>query len=159
MPYRWTDDEGRHALTAWPYRSLPRRGFVWVIGATAAALALPLMAVVGTAILWGLLPFAALTVAGMWWAFERTYRSGETHEVLTFDRERLHLRRSDRGQADREWQANPYWVRATLRGDGPVTDYLTLTDGGREVEVGAFLTPEERRALWHEMRTRLAGLR
>ncbi|MCB1513056.1 MAG: DUF2244 domain-containing protein [Hyphomicrobiaceae bacterium] len=43
--------------------------------------------------------------------------------------------------------------------DGPVEDYLTLAAQGREVELGAFLTPEERRELDRELRHRLAALR
>ncbi|MFV0428969.1 MAG: DUF2244 domain-containing protein [Arachnia sp.] len=158
MPYEWTDGPQGAELRAWPYRSLPRRGFVWFIGVTAALLCLPLLAVLGTAILWGLLPFMAMVVAGIWYALHRSYRSGETCEYLRLDRDRLQLTRDDPGRASREWTANPYWVRAILR-DGPVEDYLTLTDGGREVELGAFLTPGERRTLHGQILRRLADLR
>lgn len=167
MPYRWHDHAAApersgavlHELVLWPHRSLPRRGFVWFIGATAALLALPLLAVVGHAVLWGLLPFALAAVAGLWFAIGRSYRSGETREVLRLGREALDLTRSDPGRPDRRWRANPYWVRVALRADGPVEAYLTLSGGGREVELGAFLSPEERRALEPELRRRLAGLR
>ena len=60
------------------------------------------------------------------------------------------LTRHDPGRADRTWRGNPYWVRLKLDA-GPVEDYLTLTDGGREIELGAFLSPEERRALYTEL--------
>lgn len=164
MPYEWhdtaPDDSGAvsHRLTAWPHRSLPVRGFVWVIATTAALSALPLLAVIGTAVLWGLLPFAALMVWGLWFALQRSYRSGESQEELSIDRQSLRLRRSDPGRNDRCWQTNSYWVRANLR-QGPVEDYLTLTDGQREIELGAFLTPDERRSLCRELQSRLASLR
>ena len=67
--------------------------------------------------------------------------------------------RSDPGRADRIWQANPYWVRVALRPNGPVEDYLVLTDGRREVELGAFLSPEERVALKDDLERRLGALR
>lgn len=35
---------------------------------------------------------------------------------------------------------------------GPVPQYLTLKGGGREVEIGAFLSPEEREALYPDIR-------
>ncbi|MBO9455525.1 DUF2244 domain-containing protein [Paracoccus sp. R12_1] len=164
MPYEWQDaapdDSGAvcFRLRAWPYRSLPVRGFVWFIGATAALLALPLLAALGTAVLWGLLPFAALVVWGMWYALQRSYRSGETVEELTLDRQTLWLQRHDAGRPVRQWKTNSYWVRPALR-KGPVEDYLTLTDGQREIELGAFLTPEERRALCADLQNRLARLR
>lgn len=167
MPYHWTEQPAApeqsgavsHEVVLWPHRSLPRRGFVWFIGATAALLALPLLAVVGRAVLWGLLPFAVAAVAGLWFAIGRSYRSGETREVLRLGREVLDLTRSDPGRPDRRWRTNPYWVRVALRGDGPVEAYLTLAAEGREIELGAFLSPDERRALEPELRQRLGGLR
>lgn len=161
MPYEWseiTEPKPGARLVLWPYRSLPRRGFVWFIAVTALLLALPLIAVLGSAVLWGLLPFMALAVWGVWHALQRSYRSGETREVLALTGARLDLTRSDPGQPDRHWQTNPYWVRPALR-KGPVDDYLTLTDGQREVELGAFLTPEERRLLHDQLLNRLAALR
>lgn len=159
MPYAWNDrDEGGAELVLWPFRSLPRKGFVWFIGVTALMLCLPLASVLGTAILWGILPFMALAVAGMWWALQRSYQSGETRERLRMDRERLSIRRSDPGRAERVWETNTYWARPVLR-KGPVEDYLTVTDGQREIELGAFLTPEERRELHGDLLRRLADLR
>ena len=166
MPYAWQDDTApedsgavSYRLEAWPYRSLPKRGFVWVIGLTAGALALPLLAVVGSAVMWGLLPFAVLAVWGLWRAIGLSYRSAATREVLVLTPQSLLLTRSDPGRADRIWQTNPYWVRAGLRATGPVEDYLVLTDGRREVELGAFLSPEERQSLRDDLDRRLARLR
>lgn len=161
MPYEWRDNpDGKPGaqLVAWPFRSLPRKGFVWFIGTTVVLLALPLSAVLGRAVLWGLLPFMALTVGGIWYALQRSYRSGETHEVLTLTPGKLSVTRHDPGQTDRHWETNAYWARPILR-KGPVEDYLTLTDGQREIELGAFLTPEERRTLHDQLLRRLADLR
>ncbi len=164
MPYEWNDAAPDasgavlHRLRLWPYRSLPRRGFVWFIGVTAAMIALPVVAMLGRTALWGILPFVALTVWAIWFALQRSYRSGTVTEVLDIDRTRLHLIRRDPGRSPREWRTNSYWVRATLR-PGPVEAYLTLTDGTREVELGAFLTPDERRALHDDLTRKLASLR
>jgi len=164
MPYEWTDTAPdtsgavSHRLRLWPHRSLPPRGFAWFIATTAAFLALPALALVGTTILWGLLPFLLLTIWGIWAALRRSYRSGQVMEQLDLNRDLLSLDRHDPGRPSRHWQTNPYWVRVTLR-PGPVEDYLTLSDGRREIELGAFLTPEERRSLARELQQRLAGLR
>ena len=167
MPYLWRDEPTApeqsgavfHELTLWPYRSLPRKGFVWFIAITCAMLALPLLAVLGRTALWGLLPFAAASVAALWFAIGRSYRSGQTREVLTLGADTLDLVRSDPDRPERSWHTNPYWVRVVLRRDGPVEDYLTLSGDGREVELGAFLSPEERRALATELERRLSDLR
>lgn len=164
MPYEWidtaSDDSGAvsYRLTLWPYRSLPRKGFVWFIGITATLMSLPLVAVLGKIALWGLLPFVLLALWGLWLGLQRTYRSGETREELHITREKLTLRRCDPGREDRVWITNPYWVRVTIR-KGPVEDYLTLTDGKREIELGVFLTQAERRDLRDSLLLRLADIR
>jgi uncharacterized membrane protein len=55
-----------------------------------------------------------------------------------------------------DWEANPYWVTVHIheRG-GPVPQYLTLRGAGREVELGAFLTPGERQRLRRTLETEL----
>lgn len=161
MPYEWRDQSDGAELLLWPHRSLPRKGFAWFIGATVLLLGLPLLAVLGSAVLWGILPFMVLAVGGTWFAISRSYRSGETRERLEMNRARILLIRHDPGRRDREWAANPYWIHAAIR-PGPVERYLVLTgdhESGRTVELGAFLTPEEREALQIEVNTRLARLR
>jgi uncharacterized membrane protein len=55
-----------------------------------------------------------------------------------------------------DWEANPYWLRVTLHETGgPVPHYLTLKGEGREVELGAFLSEDERIALNRELFQRL----
>lgn len=165
MPYRWHETStapersGAVALEVWPHQALTPVGFVWFIGITAGLTVLPMLAVLGTPVLWGVLPFVVIAVGGVWLALRRSWRAGERREVLELDRARLELTRHDPGHADRHWRANPYWVRLTLRRDGPVEDYLTLAADGREVELGAFLSPDERRALHRELTRRLAEMR
>lgn len=162
MPYEWigSDDRGRAELHLWPYRSLSARGFVWFVGGTAALISVPLFAVLGTVVLWGLLPFLVAAVAGIWWALARSWRDGETTEVLVLRRDRIELTRRAPGGTERRWQANPYWVSVHLYPTtGPVPHYLTLKGEGREVEVGAFLTARERQALADDLRERLAAFR
>lgn len=135
-------------LVLWPNRSLPVRGFVGFIGVTCALIALPLLGVLGTPVLWGVLPFFVLAVGGVWLALRRSYHDGRLTEEFTLWSDRVTLvRTSPRGQSQ-EWEANPYWVRVALRETGgPVENYLTLKGGGREVEIGAFLSPDERLGL------------
>lgn len=164
MPYRWTetapDTSGAflQTLDLWPHRSLPKRGFVWFIATTVVLLMLPILAVLGTHVLWGLLPFMVLSVGGVWFAIQASYRTGQMREEVLLDRTRLQVRRTDPGRPERLWQTNSYWVRPNLR-KGPVDAYLTLTDGQREIELGAFLTPDERRLLCDDLDRRLAKLR
>lgn len=155
MPYRWTDDS--HELTLWPHRSMTNGGFVLFMGSTAAMLAVPLLAVIGSPVLWAILPFMAVAVAGVWLALNRSDRDARITERLTLSTDRVKLVRSEPRGQERRWDANPHWVSIHLHsGDKPVEKYLTLKGGGREVELGAFLTPEERQALYGELRTALS---
>ncbi|MDO5642104.1 MAG: DUF2244 domain-containing protein [Paracoccus sp. (in: a-proteobacteria)] len=161
MPYEWHSTGQARRLMLWPYRSLPRKGFVWFIAVTAGLAALPLVAVLGSMVLWALLPFIAGMIAAIWWAVERSYKSGTTHEKLTLSPDMISLIRHDPGGRTRRWQANPYWIRPEIR-PGPVESYLVLTGdhvSGREVELGAFLTPAERQSLARELGLALADLR
>lgn len=161
MPYAWQPDapDGARRLLIWRHRSLTAHGFVWFMGATALLLVLPLVALTGSVVMWGLLPFALAALAGLWWAMQRQWRGGGSFEQVTLSTETLLVSRHDPGRATRQWQANPYWVRLKLRHDGPVEDYLTLTDGQREIELGAFLSPGERRQLREDLSAALSDLR
>ena len=149
-----------HTLTLWPHRSLPRVGFVWFIGATSLLISFPAIALIGTAELWGILPFLVLAVAAIYWALQRSYRDTEIIERLTILPDRMTLvRHGPRGKRA-DWEANPYWVTPVLHTTaGPVPNYVTLRGGDREVELGAFLSEPERIALHRELSKMLAALR
>lgn len=165
MAYHWTDGvdaAGRptFVLTLRPNRPLTARGFVWFFGITACLTAMPLLAVLGSPVLWMLLPFVALTFAGAWMAIRAHARGPQTQEVLTLTQDRIHLHHQPAKGAALEWEGNPYWLRMDLHAEtGPVPDYLTLTTGGRKVELGAFLAPEERVAVKADIESRLTTLR
>ena len=155
MPYEWSNipgDTPAKQLELWPFRSLPRKGFAAFILATFTLITVPLYGLLGTALVWGLLPFLMLTVGGLWWGLEHSYKTARLSEVLTITSEKLHLIRTNPKGAVQEWECNSYWARVSLhpRG-GPVDNYITLAGNGREVEIGAFLSEDERKALYGEL--------
>jgi len=161
MPYRLSQPgpDTSHVLL-WPHRSLGALGFVWFIGLTAALLSMPLMAVLGSPVLWMLLPFLLAAVAGMWIALRRNDRDRSVTEELTLNRDHAALTRRNPDGSVQEWAANSHWVRVTIHPTGgPVADYLTLSGDGREVELGRFLTPDERKTLAAEIRAALSELK
>ena len=152
MPYEWTHSDTQTVLEAWPYRSLPKKGFVIVIGIAVCLLALPAIVLVGSVVLWVLLPFMALAVASIWWGLQKSYRDGEILEHLSITRDDIHLTRHERGKAPKEWTCNTYWATANMHEtNGPVPYYVTLKGNSREVEVGAFLSEDERRQLYSDL--------
>ena len=85
-------------------------------------------------------------VWAIWAALKRSWRDTDLFEEVSLWDDLIRVERHEpRRAAPLEWEANPYWVRAALHTKGgPVPNYLTLSGGGREVELGAFLTPVER---------------
>jgi uncharacterized membrane protein len=139
------------ALTLWPNRSLTPGGGGWLIALAAAGLALPLIPLAGTGAAWGLLPFLLAALLLLYWALRRNSLDGRLTEELRLWPDLITVvRREPRGQV-RRWHANPFWVRARLREDAHVEKYLTLEGAGREIELGAFLSPWEREALHAEL--------
>jgi uncharacterized membrane protein len=162
MPYSWDQPDSapqQTRLTLWPHRSLPPQGFAAFILITFALLMLPVLGLLGRAELWGILPFALGVLWLTWALLRRNYRDGALTEILTLDQDRAELVRLDPGGQRRVWQANPYWIRVVQHTTGPVATYLTLTGGDREVEIGAFLSPDERARLKPEIEAALARLR
>ena len=155
MPYEWSDENGTQKLDLWAHNSLPARGFVLFIAVTAGLFLLPLVAVLGSPVLWGILPFMLIALAAAWWAMERNRADRQMTEVLTITADKITLMRTDKS-GQRHWQANPYWIRVACDPkSGPVEHYLTLEGGPRRVEIGAFLTAEERQILEGELREAL----
>ena len=157
MPYEWTPPRPSPkpatdwTLSLWPYRSLLRRDFVLFMAATCLIIALPLVTVLGSAILWGLLPFLVLALGGIIFALDRNRKDNQILETLELGPEDALLTRSTARGARQSWSCNRYWTRVELRDNGPVPNYVTLTGNGREVEIGAFLSEDERKDLYHEL--------
>lgn len=147
-------------LHAWPYRSLPRRGFALVIGAAYFVLLIPVLAFLGTHALWWLLLPGLAGILALWWFIEKSYRDGEILEELSLWRDHVKLERHGPGARHQHWEANPYWVTLHMHPDsGPVKNYITLKGAGREVELGAFLSEDERPALRDAVERALASAR
>ncbi len=154
MPHSWTPNapETKVVLTLWPYRSLPRKGFAAMILFAFLFGTVPLYGLLGTVFLWGILPFILLMVAALWWGLERSYRDGDILEELRLDGDMLTLtHRPARGETQ-SWECNIYWARPEMHVQGgPVPHYVTLTGNGRTVEIGRFLSEDERKALYGEL--------
>lgn len=154
MPYQWTEtpNKASQELRLWPHNSLPPKGMAIFVLCTFTFLMVPLVALLGTILLWGLLPFLLLTLAAMWYALNRNERDRKIVEVLTVTSDKTQLvRRNPKGDLQ-EWDCNTYWVKVALHEEGgPVPHYVTLSGSGREVEIGAFLSEDERKALFDDL--------
>ena len=158
MPYEWTTKHQGEAsvsqLDLWPHSSLPNKGFAAFIIVTFAFISLPLFPVIGTAVFWGLLPFLMIAVGGVWYALRKNYLDRSILEQLTLSSDDCYLLRQNPNGDQQTWNCNAYWTRIHLHEKGgPVPNYITLSGNGREVELGAFLSEDERKTLYQELCT------
>ena len=152
-------DEPVWTVTLWPHRSLSPEGFRNLMWFSAAAMALPIVALIGTPAAPALAPYAALALFALWIFFRVNYRRARLTEELRLWPDVIAVeRREPRGDV-RRWSANPYWVQVQIRQDAPLENYLTLRGDGREIELGAFLSPEERVALKDDLERALGHAR
>lgn len=93
-----------------------------------------------------LLDAAFITTVLLW-----VWRRGDRFEEIALDERRLEVRRS--AQPEPAFRAHPYWVRLAVEG-GEGRERILLGSHGQQVEVGSFLSFEERR----DLATRLKGL-
>jgi len=158
MPYNWIriSPDSKTELHLWPHQSLPAKGYSRIILTAAALISLPLFALLGTVVLWGLLPFLVLALFGLKWALDRNRHDQQILEVLTLTADVARLQRFNPRGKPQNWHCNRYWTTVQLhQNGGPVPKYVTLRGNGREVEIGAFLSEDERMSLYDELMTSL----
>jgi uncharacterized membrane protein len=152
-------DPPLYEIALWPHRSMTPSGFRWFIGLMAFGLSIPMLAAGATPVGLFLAPFLLGALALAWWMVRlndrRRARLGERlrlwADCIAVDH------RTERGRLLR-WRANPYWVSVEIRDTKQVEKYLTLHGGGRVIEVGAFLTPDERALLADDLRAALKAV-
>lgn len=132
------------SATLWPHRSLSPRGFRLVMAFTALALCVPLIPILGTTAAWVLAAFLAFDLLLLYGMMKLTYRSGRVREHVRVWPERIEIERVEPNGARKAWSAHPQWVRIQVVDTKRIKSYLILASSGREIELGAFLTPDER---------------
>ena len=161
MPYDIREnvkDSQIKIIEVWPYNSLKPKGFVFFLGSTFVLISFPLFNVLGTTVFWGLLPFLLAAFVGVWFALRRSLNERQILEQLTLSKEEIALIRQNPKGEHKRWVCSPYWAKLKIyETEGPVTNYITLTGNGREVELGAFLTEDERKTLYGELEQLLDG--
>jgi len=152
------DDGNRQNFEAilTPHRSLSRQGFIVlmavIIGVNFAAGAFFAMA--GA---WPIAGFAGLDVLLVWWAFRRNFADGRRAERIALTPHELVLERiSDRAPAE-EIRFLRRFLRVELEEDHDraLIGSLFLRAGPERIEIGRFLSPEERKGFSHALQTAL----
>ena len=129
----------------YPHRSLPPQGFVLlmvVLGAVsfAAGMSFVLMGA------WPICGYFGIDVLLVYLAFRASYRSARMHEWVRLTGDTLTVERVGAHGERWRWQFQPYWLRVVLE-EHDESNRLVIASHGRELVVGGFLAPAERKTL------------
>ena len=117
-----------------PHRSLSRDGFKMMFGVLVALNigAASYAVAIGAG---PVLPFLGLDVLAVWLAFRVSYRDGKVEERVRVSQDHLLVE-----QAGAHWVTSALWARPNLE-----DKWIAIRAGGKEVRIGAFLSPPERK--------------
>lgn len=104
---------------------------------------------------WPVLPFAGLEMLVLYLAFRYVERRAGDYERITIVGDKLLVELREVGRLSR-YEFNRHWAQVVLR-DDPAGCRIALRSHGREVEVGAHLTGDQRLAVGRQLRERLGG--
>lgn len=142
----------------YPSRSLPPVGF-----AVLMTLVVLVSALVGAGFVmvgaWPVTGFLGLDVLLLYLAFRWNYRESRRVELIRLDQEGLTVRKVEPDGRAREWRFEPYWVRVAFERPGDGRSRLYLTSHGQWLQIGGFLSAEERVDVANALRAALHAQR
>ena len=127
-----------------PYRSLGPLGFKILLGVVIG------VNVAGAIVMlslgaWPVAGFMGLDILAVYIAFRVSYAQTRAFERVTINGEALVVERVDVKGRRREWRFPSYWVSVLFEGDEETGARVTVRSHGRSLEIGAYLSPFERK--------------
>tara|TARA_B100000676_G_C18053497_1_gene832773 strand:- start:1074 stop:1466 length:393 start_codon:yes stop_codon:yes gene_type:complete len=114
---------------------------------------------IGTAFMlvgaWPVLGFCGLEILLLYWAFRANYRSGRGGEDLQLTEKVMEVVRTSPYGQTRYWHFEPTWLQVLIDDPPEHHSKLKLASHGRSLEIGSFLTPQERLQVAHALRDAL----
>ena len=102
---------------------------------------------------WPVFGFFGLDVALFYLAFKMNYRQAQRYEIVELVDDKLKITEVSARKVKQETVFNAYWVKVVLQKTADEIGPLFLTSHGKRVEIGAFLSPDER----HDFSQALSG--
>ncbi len=108
---------------------------------------------------WPVFGFFGIDIVLVYLAFKMNYGDAKRYETLELTDTALTVERVAPSGKRERWRFQPYWLQVELE-DNPAPDSsLTLRSHGRIVEIGSFLTSDEKIDLANALRNELNKLR
>lgn len=141
-----------------PNRSLGRDQARWIVAGVGIVFLLGgvRLLVLGA---WPVLPFMAVDLALLAWAFRASFHSGRAYETLRLDDAALTIRQVTHQGVERRVDLPAAWTRVRLDRISDLENRLSVASGGREVVVGRCLSPREREEVHQVIAAGLARCR
>ena len=141
------------------HRSLSRNGFIalMVFVIFSCAMSGIFFLVAGA---WPVLIAMGLDALAIWIAFKINYRAARGYEEVTLSPHQLLVRKVAPNGKTSEHKFNPFWVKFLVDKHeefGVVA--MKLREKGRELELGAFLNPDDRNSFASAFKSALANAR
>lgn len=142
----------------YPNRSLPNRGF-WAV--MALIIAVNLLSAIAYFLIgaWPVIFFCGLDVLLVWGAFKISYRQGRLHERVVVTPDNIFVSRVLPSGHESQWVLQPYWTRVHIARPVKHESQLRLISHGKQLILGAFLSPKERGELADALEQALANAR
>ena len=138
------NDDPVLSLTIWPHRSCDKKTFGLILVFVGFILVLPTFLFLNIYFALAILPFSLSSLLILYLVGNKNFNDARLIEKLIIYPKKITLERKEPNNTTKKWNSNPYWTKVNLYNNGPVESYLTLKGNGKEVELGSFLTPEER---------------
>ncbi len=126
-----------------PHRSLSSGGFL-ILMMTIAGISFSAGIIFLLQGAWPVFGFFGLDVLLIYLAFRFNYRDGRMYETVQLGPRELLVRRFLPSGRVRAWTFEPNWMRVIMDNPPESHSQLVLTSHGRQLAIGAFLTPVER---------------
>ena len=155
----WKDSQEPALLRMrlFPNRSLDAHGTKVVFGIIACGFLLPIIPFIGSPIGSTLTVFSGLTFYLFLTFLQKNFQQGNTFEEIVISKNKIIVIHKEKNKEHMTWEGNPYWTRVNVDINNPkLKNYLTLAGKGRHIELGAFLSPDERIELRDKIQNALA---
>jgi len=108
---------------------------------------------------WPVFGFFAVDMALVYYAFKLNFQDAKRYETVQLTDTTLTVERIAPSGKREQWRFQPYWLQVEIEDNPTPESVLTLRSHGRVVEIGSFLTAEEKADLANALRQELRKLR
>ncbi len=155
----WGDENGTPftKIRLAPNRSLDSYGTKVVFAVIACGFLLPIIPFIGSPIGTTLTIFSGLTFYLFLTLLQKNFQQGYIFEEILISKNKIIVVHQEKHKEQMTWECNPYWTKVNLDINNPKwKNYLTLAGKGKHIELGAFLSPDERLELRDKIQNALA---